>query len=94
MVRIDLDHSVRGELIPFQSTYFRCTYTEKDTTGMEWLYSARLTKGKTYTIINWKEYSLNPTYRFEDDEGKVWEWVDFWGVVDYSFERNLKKILE
>lgn len=94
MVRIDLDHSVRGKLIPFQSTYFRCTYTEKDNTGIERLYSIRLTKGRIYPILDWIESTYSPSYRFKDDEGKVWEWVDFWGVEDVSFEENLKKILE
>ena len=80
----------RGKLIPYVSTHFQCVYSQKDERGTEFLYTTPLTKGKVYEILRWKEYA----YWFKDDKGKMQVWVDFWGVVDYSFERNLKTILE
>ena len=84
----------RGKLIPFQSTHFQCVETETDERGVEWLYNVRLTKGKVYPILQWKDGFRVSTYSFRDDGGTLQEWVDFWGIEDVSFEKNLEKILE
>lgn len=84
----------RGKLIPFQSTHFRCMESETDERGVEWLYNARLTKGKVYPILRWNNGFIQSTYSFKDEDGTLQEWVDYWGIEDISFEKNLEKILE
>lgn len=84
----------RGKLIPFQSTHFQCMETEKDERGVEWLYTARLTKGEVYPILQWKDGFRVSIYSFRDEDGTLQEWVDYWGIEDVSFEKNLEKILE
>lgn len=84
----------RGKLIPFQSTHFRCMESETDERGVERLYTTRLTKGKVYPILQWKDGFRESIYSFKDDGGTLQEWVDFWGIEDVSFEHNLKEILK
>ena len=85
---------IRGNLIPFHSTHFKCVFTEKDSKGVEWLYTTPLIKGKVYSIIEWRKGYRKDSFSFRDERGQLWEWVDFWGVEDVSFEENLKTILK
>lgn len=84
----------RGKLIPFQSTHFQCMETETDERGVERLYTARLTKGKIYPILQWNKGLYQDSYSFKDEYGTLQEWVDYWGIEDISFEKNLEEILK
>ena len=69
-----------GKLIPGVSTHFRCI-------GATALW--HLTYGKVYQILEWEGVS----YYFLNDKGERKRWFQH-GVVDASYEENLKEILE
>lgn len=68
-------------MIPNVSTHFRWVAESSST----------MTSGKVYTILKWD----GDLFLFLDNLGmkRRWSYI-VWGVEDYPFHRNLKKILE
>ena len=79
-----------NRLIPYKSTHF--LYVGGDT-----IPDVELTKGRVYKIEKWERYlSTSADYccYFYDNKKRLKVWYGMIGVVDASFEKNLKNILE
>ena len=78
-----------GKLIPGVSTHFLFV-------GVVLPPEVKLTKGRVYKIEEWKKTLSTNTdcYSFYDNRRRLITWYGTVGVVDISFEENLKKILE